>query len=94
MSSEVPTLAVVKLGLKDIAGDIVVLKAQRMAKTQGIRFLLYEKRDSRHLKVVRDQIGDKTGVVELVEYDTVEEILHAVDEATQKGFIRDEEQEP
>ena len=95
LASDVPTLAVVKLALKDIAGDVVVLKAQRMAKTAGVRFLLYERRDIRHLKVVRQQIGDKSGVVELVEYDTADEIVRAVDEATQKGVVgQDDEQEP
>jgi DNA-binding response OmpR family regulator len=90
---DVPTLAVVKLGLKDIAGDIVVLKAQHMAKTQSVRFLLYEKRDSRHLKAVRQQIGDKTGVVDLVEYETAEDVLHAVDAATQKDTVEKEEKD-
>ncbi len=91
LSLDAPTLALVKLGLTDIAGDVVVARALRMAKTSGVKYLLYEHRDVRHSAMVRQQIGQKTGVVDLIEFDTPLEILASVDSAIQTGAVAQEE---
>ncbi len=88
-----PALALVKLALPDMSGDVMALKALRIAKIADVKFLLYEKRDLRHLQAVRDQIGDKSGIIELIEYDTTDEIVHAVDSAIQKGMVEASESE-
>jgi len=86
LAMEPPQLALVKLALPDIAGDVIVQKAMTLAKTSGILLLLYEKRDIRHHKSVRKNIGEKTGVVRLLEYDAPEELVAAVD-----AVIREDE---
>ena len=91
LTAEPPTLALVKLGLPDISGDLVVLRARRMAKTSDIKFVLFEPRDSRHLRSVREKIGDKSGVMELVEYETASDLLRAVDSGIRKGEVENEE---
>ena len=90
LSIDPPSLGLVRLGLSDIAGDVVVQRALRMAKTSGIKFLLYQKRDIQHLGAVRRQIGNKTGVIELVEYDSPVDLLHYVDETIRKGSVEKE----
>ena len=89
LSLSSPQLAVVNLGLPDIAGDVVALRALRMAKTSGVLFLLYEKRDPRRLQVVREQIGHKTGIMDLIEYETAQEIVGAVNSAIQRGLAHE-----
>ena len=82
-----PVLGLVKLGLADISGDVVAQRALHMAKTSGVKFLLYQKNDPRFLRSVRQQIGEKTDVVGLVEYDAPADLVRAVDEAIQKGGV-------
>lgn len=87
LAMDPPVLALIKLGLQDIPGDLVVMRAQRMAKTSQVKYVLFEPRDSRHLRSIRDNIGGKSGVMDLVEYDTPEDLVAIVDEAIQKGEL-------
>ena len=94
LSIDPPVLALVKLGLSDLSGDLVAQRALHMAKTSDVKFLLYEKRDPRHLKPIRKHIGEKTGLLAFVEYDTPADLLRAVDDAIQKGEVAQQEKEP
>ena len=41
IANTVPDVALVKLGLVDIAGDMVILKLKMMAKTEDVKCILY-----------------------------------------------------
>ncbi len=82
---DLPVLALVKLRLADISGDLVALHALNIAKTSDVKFLLYKKTEQRQVESIRKQIGGKTSVVNLVEYDTPADLVRAVDEAIQQG---------
>jgi DNA-binding response OmpR family regulator len=76
-----PEFALIKLGLPDIAGDIAAQRAGRMAKTSHVKFILFEPRDSRHHKAVRDGLANKTGIFELIEYEKPSELVDAIEQA-------------
>ncbi|MBF0386455.1 MAG: response regulator [Candidatus Omnitrophica bacterium] len=84
---DTPTLALVRLGLADISGDLVALKSLRMAKTAGVKFLLYDKKDFRHIQAVRQRIGDKSGIAGLVEFDQPEDIVETVNSIFKEGLV-------
>ncbi|MFH0754962.1 MAG: response regulator [Candidatus Omnitrophota bacterium] len=85
LSLDSPVVAVVQLALTDIPGDVVALKGLRLVKNPGVMFLLIEERNLLHDKAVRQRLVEKTGIVDVLEYDKVDEIVHAVDLAIQKS---------
>jgi len=78
MMQEVPDVAIVQLGLPDIAGDIVIYRLSQMARTMGVKFILYTSRDTKHNREVMERIGSKTGIFTFVEYEKLEDILDKV----------------
>lgn len=86
-----PDLALVKLGLADIPGDVVVQRALRMAKTSVVKFILFEPHDSRHIKEVRERFAEKTGVIEVAAYDRPEDLV-GIAETGLKGLPSEEEE--
>ena len=80
MIKDVPDVAIVQLGLTDIAGDIVIFRLSQMAATMGIKFILYTSRDAKHDRQVMERIAIKTGIITLVEYKELEDLLAKVDQ--------------
>ncbi|MBF0485362.1 MAG: response regulator [Candidatus Omnitrophica bacterium] len=86
-----PQLALVKLGLADIPGDVLVLRALHMAKTSDIKFVLFENRDPRHVEIVRRRLSEKSGVLGIIEYAKTEELVEAVAKVIEKGRMDDQQ---
>lgn len=80
MMKDVPDVALVQLGLQDIAGDIVIFRLSQMARTKDVKFVLYTSRDMKHDKQVMERIGVKTGIFTFVEYNVLEELLGRVNQ--------------
>jgi DNA-binding response OmpR family regulator len=74
-----PDLALVKLGLTDIAGDLVILRLQQIARTRMTSTILYVPKDKEfELDIfVMEQIAHKRGVTQLLEYGDPVELLNA-----------------
>ncbi len=81
MMIDPPVLGLIKLGLVDVSGDLVVQRAHHMAKTSAVKFIVYEKGDSSRLTPVRERMRGKTGVTDLVEYATTLDLVRAVEAA-------------
>ncbi len=77
--SDVPDIALVQLGLEDIAGDMVIVRLSQMSKTMGVKFILYTRRSDKHDRPVMSKISKKTGIIKLIEYDDPKELLELVD---------------
>lgn len=77
MVKDVPDVALVHLGLSDIAGDIVILRLSQMAKTMDVRFILYVPRGGDRDQNVLERISQKKGIWTFVEYDDPSELLLA-----------------
>ena len=79
--NDVPDVAVVQLGLKDISGDVVIFRLSQMCKTMDVKFILYTSLEAEHDRQVMKGIGTKEGIVTFVEYTELAEVLEAVDHA-------------
>lgn len=79
ISATVPEVALIKLGLIDIAGDIVIGKLKKMAKTQDVKCILYTDRTGDKQKVT-EKIGKKEGIERFVAYGTIQDLVDAVNE--------------
>ena len=75
---DVPDVAIVQLGLPDIAGDIVILRLSQMAETMGIKIFLYTSNDVKHNRKVMERIATKTGIFTFVEYNALKDLLDQV----------------
>lgn len=80
MAGETPDAALVQLGLSDIPGDILILKLSQMARTMDVKFILYTARATKHDRQVMERISAKTGVLTLVEYHALKDLLDKVKE--------------
>ena len=78
MMNNVPDIALVNLGLADIAGDMVILSLSQMSKTRGIKFILYTSHTEEHEPKVMERISEKTGIYIFVEYKQLKELLEVV----------------
>ena len=78
ISATVPDVVIVKLGLPDISGDIVILRLKRMSKTQHIKYVLYTEH-SPELNAVAEKIGNKLGIDCFIEYQTVQDLVFAAE---------------
>jgi len=79
----VPDIALIKLGLNDIPGDMVILKLKMMAKTQDVTYILYTPR-SAESNTVADKIGHKEGIDQFVQYVEPEDLLKSVVEVLER----------
>ncbi|MBL8012950.1 MAG: response regulator [Candidatus Omnitrophica bacterium] len=77
MIKDTPDVALVHLGLKDIAGDFVILRLSQMAKTMDVKFILYTFRGQERDSKVMERISEKKGIWTFVEYETLTELLAA-----------------
>ncbi|NCB50168.1 MAG: response regulator transcription factor, partial [Alphaproteobacteria bacterium] len=75
-----PDVALIKLGLTDLSGDLVTLRLNRMAQTSFIKCILYVHRNYEHKQAVIDNLKKKTGVFSFVEYQSANELLGAIDQ--------------
>jgi len=80
MMQDVPDVALVQLGLTDIAGDVVIFRLSQMARTMDVKFVLYTSRDAKHDRQVMERIGIKTGIYIFVEYERLENLLEKVNQ--------------
>lgn len=78
MVKDVPDVAIVHLGLADIAGDLVILRLSQMAKTMEVKFILYTFRGRERDRKVMERISEKKGIWTFVEYEDPSELLNAV----------------
>ena len=75
----VPDIALVKLGLVDIPGDLVILKLKMMAKTQDVKYILYTEKIAERADIAQ-RIGEKEGIDQFVEFINPQDFLKAVNE--------------
>ena len=80
ISTAVPEAALVKLGLVDIPGDMVILKLKMMAKTQDIKYILYTDKGAEKADIA-DKIGAKEGIDRFVGFVSPQDLLDAVNAA-------------
>jgi Response regulator containing CheY-like receiver, AAA-type ATPase, and DNA-binding domains len=76
-----PDLVLVNLSLEDIAGDLVIQRLLRFAKTMDKKYILYTKQSAKLDKQILDRIAKKQGIFRFVEYANPEELLIAVSRA-------------
>jgi DNA-binding response OmpR family regulator len=77
MVKDVPDVALVHLGLADIAGDLVILRLSQMARTMEVKFILYTFRGRERNREVMERISQKKGIWTFVEYEDPQELLNA-----------------
>jgi hypothetical protein len=77
MMADPPDLALVKLGLADISGDLVILRLQQIAKTRMTSTILYVPKKFELDIFVMEQIAHKRGVSQMLEYGDPVELLNA-----------------
>jgi DNA-binding response OmpR family regulator len=82
ISSAVPDAAVIKLGLTDISGDIVVGKLKMMAKTREVKCVLYTDRTADRT-IITEQISRKGGIDCFLVSDDPGELVGAVNKLLQ-----------
>jgi DNA-binding response OmpR family regulator len=77
MMAEPPDLALVKLGLADISGDLVILRLQQIARTRMTSTILYIPKEFELDIFVMEQISHKRGITQMLEYGDPVELLNA-----------------
>jgi len=76
MSKDVPDAACVKLNLADMAGELVILKLKRLAKTSGVKCILYAYNIAER-EVITDKIKHKEGIDKFVVVNTEKDLIEA-----------------
>ncbi len=79
IANTVPDVALVKLGLIDIPGDIVILKLKNIAKTRDVKYVLYTEK-SPEKTAIAQRIGQKEGVDRFVEFVSPSDCINAANE--------------
>ena len=79
IAATVPEIAVIKLGLVDISGDIVIGKLKRMAKTQDVKFILYTERTAEKT-IITEKISEKEGIDRFVTFSDPKQLIDAANE--------------
>jgi len=76
---EVPDVVVIKVGLRDISGDIVILKLKRMIdQTKNVKFVLYNAHSGNNVEVTR-RISEKQGVDKYIDFVDSDEIVEVTE---------------
>lgn len=83
ISAMVPNVGLIKLGLVDIPGDIVILKLKKMAKTQDVKYILYTEKKAEK-GIISDKISKKEGVDRLIIMNSPQDLINAVNEVLSK----------
>ena len=79
IAQDPPDLVLVKLGLKDISGDLIALQLKMKSRTTDVRTIVYVLNNHRQQPVILENISYKSGIVELVRYNDPTDLLSAVD---------------
>jgi len=79
IASSIPDVALIKLGLVDISGDMVILKLKNMAKTKDIKYILYMEKCPEK-EVISERIGHKEGIDRFVEFINPKDFLEVVNQ--------------
>ena len=69
-----PDIALIKFGLADISGEMVVLKLKQMAKTAGVRCVLYTNKMG-DIEEIADRIRQKAALEDFVPYRSPQELV-------------------
>ncbi len=83
ISAIVPDVALIKLGLVDIAGDVVISKLKRMAKTQNVKYVLYTEKNTEKVAVT-EHIRHKEGVDRFIAPENSQDLVDAVADLLKK----------
>jgi DNA-binding response OmpR family regulator len=78
MTMDPPDVALIHLGLDDIAGDVVIGKLHASEETKGIKYVLYTGKSPQKVQVTR-KISEKEGIAILAEFTHPLDLLEAVD---------------
>lgn len=79
--NELPHVVLINLNIKELPGDLIVLRLEHMSRTAHIKFILYVNRNFELNRGVTQQLGGKTGVAVFTQYVQPEELVPFVDEA-------------
>lgn len=79
ISKDVPGVVCVNMNLSDIPGEIVIQKLKRMAKTSGIRSILYVLTLGENSEII-NRIKEKEGIDKFIELDSEKSLVDAIDE--------------
>jgi len=83
-----PDVALIKLTIPDIAGDLVILQLKRMARTQNVKLILYTQLQAEKTIVI-DKISKKEGIDCFVQYMNVQELVVAANEVIKAYTVED-----
>ena len=75
----IPEVALIKLSLVDIQGDIVILKLKRIARAQAVKYILYTPKTAENI-IIGEKIGQKDGIDRFVQYSNPQQLVDAVGE--------------
>lgn len=83
IAATVPDVALIKLQLMDIPGDMVISKLKRMAKTGNVKYILYtEENAPKGMITISRKMGKKEEeIVPLVKYSDVRQLVDAVNKS-------------
>jgi DNA-binding response OmpR family regulator len=77
ISKDVPDVACVKMRLADIPGEFVVMKLKRLAKTSGVKTILYSDELGEE-KTIMDNIVQHKSIDKFVLVTSEQDLVHAV----------------
>jgi DNA-binding response OmpR family regulator len=75
--ADVPNVALISLGLRDIPGDLVILRLKRMAKTSHVQCVLYTEKNAEKT-VVAEKIARKEGIDHFAIYSDAQQLVDVV----------------
>jgi CheY-like chemotaxis protein len=76
--AELPDAILIKLGLSDLAGDLLATKLRQMPRTMDLPIVLYTPYKSTLDRTVAEKICEKAGI-KLVGYDAPSELVKAME---------------
>ena len=85
IASIVPDVILVRLGLVDISGDLVILKIKKMAKTQHVKCILYTEKRAEKMDIT-DKIAHKEGIDRFVELSNPQDLIEIVSDVLKEGI--------
>jgi DNA-binding response OmpR family regulator len=77
MSRDVPDVACIKLSPGDMTGELVILKLKRLAKTSGVKCILYAYAVAEQ-EIITGKIKQKAGIDEFVIVETEKDLVDAI----------------
>ncbi len=83
ISKDVPDIVCVNMNLPDLSGEVVVQKLKRMAKTSGVKTILYTYNAGINPEITR-KINAKEGIDHLVEVKSETDLIEAINDLLNK----------